>query len=228
MDKIANENLVETIAKLEATLLDERKAKNRLIDDYNMLKEKYISNLQMLVKTQRILLNHKMYVDGVSNRRPIEANGPNPVDQPNSSNEEGVAEDNGRAYDYCQLLLCSKDQINVADHISAANMVKLKSIKSERRQDSTFIKTLMDMLYDDKDVLKFRSVTGKSREKNKHSITPVKMNILKQLFIKRVQIPAADNEEKISRLNEKYTNCLIGNAINNINRKKNIEFFISL
>lgn len=212
------EKLENNIEKLKAMLLDEKKAKETVIEAYNALKTKYVSNLQLLVKTQQVLLGHQAYVNCVSTISQPTTNGAEQVHQANGSSKD-VGEDTGYPGDL-QLMGRSIEQIDVAQHISHNNIVKLNSIHPQNSNDSIFIKTLMDILYENKETLKSRTVSGRSRSQNKQAITPIKINVMKQLFIKRVQCSSAENQEKIIRLNDAYINCLIVNAINNINRQK--------
>lgn len=210
-NEVPNEELLNTIARFESMLSDERKAKEKWIEKHNTLKEKYVSNLQLLVKTQDLLLRHSMFMKSLANTDQIREKELNvPVDIEKSKNVDNTIE----------LLLSADCQEDVACHISDANMVKLNSIKSQKSYDSTFITALLEILYD-RDQLKCRTVSGRSRtEQNKQAMTPNKLNLMKQMFLKRIHSSSATAEEKIKRINDAYINRAISNAINNINKKK--------
>lgn len=207
---VTNEELSKTVAKLEQLLLEERRIKEKWADDYKTLRKKYISTLQMLVKSQELLLKHKMYVNTMSKTEVDETNEQSAADAEKLKSDEI---DTG-------LLVPENDQIDVESHISNADMVKLNSIDSQKDKDSTFLRTLLEILYEDKSQLKCRTTSGRSRNgQQKQAITPTKSNLMKQMFLKRVHGSCAPQEEKIKRMNEAYINRLISNSINNINRK---------
>lgn len=52
-------SLLDYIVKLEFDLDEEKKAKETIASDYRLLKRKYVSNLQALVKAQQMLISHR-------------------------------------------------------------------------------------------------------------------------------------------------------------------------
>lgn len=195
----SNEDLHDTIARLEAQLIDEKKAKQKLIEQYDVLKKKYTSSLQLLVKTQRLLINHSKYVKDVPDRgenNNIDDATINPV-LPQSINPQSVSK-----------------------YVSDAELVMLNSIQSQKNYDSTYINKLVDILYTDKKKLLLRTVSGRSRlGENKQAVSPEKMGFINQMFLNRIKNSNAEKEEQITRINETYIIRLLSNAISNINRK---------
>lgn len=199
------EELNDLVLKLERMLSDEKKAKKKLLEDYKALEQKYVSNLQAMVKTQTLLLKHGTILeskstDAVNDAVSIEDNSNN---QPTSSSEAMMS-----------------SNVEVAADISHRDIVKLNSIQPDKTHDATFITNLVEMLYADKNVLKCRSITGRSRTEGvtKHPITPAKMEIITSLFTKRIKDCSASNEEKVQRLAKSNINRMIAHTISNMTR----------
>lgn len=219
-ESVVTEKLLDTIAKLEAMLLDERKAKEKLIADHNVLKEKYISTLQLMVKTQSLLLKHKRYMESSAAGNEAVSIGPkgDSTSLQKTSDSEEMLSLNVEEY----LQAANEDiQVEVISDISHDNILKLNSIQPDKTHDSTFITNVLEILYVDKQELQCRSITGRSRTEGvkKQPITPEKMEIITSLFTKRIKNCGANNEEKVLRLAKSNINRLIGQSISNVNNK---------
>lgn len=212
------EQLNDLVIKLEAMLNDEKKAKRKLFDDYKRLERKYVSNLQSMVKTQSLLLNHKIYMQ---NMTPAERNEAIELNDDSRNQQELDEVEQVLLVDVEQDFQDGNIQVEVINYISDEDIAKLKLIQPDKTHDSTFIKDLVNMLYVDKEMLKCRTVTGRSRIEGaiKQPITPEKMELITELFMKRIEKCGASNEEKVMRLTRANINRLIGHSIYNLNTK---------
>lgn len=112
-------------------------------------------------------------------------------------------------------------------------MRKLHLIAGDKRNDSTFVKTGIEMLYkNEEEKLLKRSVRGtrSSTRKGKNGpinyvakspLTPEKVVVLKKLYNERIRSHVVDSDEFTKRLSTGYFNTLLSNAIGNISKKKN-------
>lgn len=92
----------------------------------------------------------------------------------------------------------------------------LRSIKSGKFNDSTFIKKCLEVLYkNDFEALKHRSVTGKSKQK----ITPTKEKIIRKLFEERL----CYEKESDKKFNERFIrlNIILSKNITYLSNKVN-------
>lgn len=229
---VSNEELTETIAKLEAMLVDEKKVTAKWIEEYNLLKEKYVSNLQLLVKAQQMLIKYQMHVQNMPNRHQIEKGDQPHIDQEGATSSEpntANVDKSINVHKSIEILALTNDHVNVGSYISDDEMVVINSTNLQKSSDSTFIKALVEILYEDKNLLRYRSVSGRTRnEHDKQPITPYKMSLIKQMFLDRIQRSSAAEDEKISRLDNTYINRLISGAINNFNRKSDKNELVEL
>lgn len=208
VDSSQIKQLQEYIFKLELEIKDEKKSKQKLAVDYQLLKRKYVANLQLLVKTQGLLINHTAYVNKMThpeNKTPeILTDGPIIIEA---------------AADICKLI--SPDQLNLSEYLSDENIKGLNLVKTSKNHDAAFIRTLVDLMYKDKSELFTRSITGRSRtDKINKPMTPEKVNVIRHLFSKRISNSSADAEEKICRLQESSINRLVSNTLGNLRRSK--------
>lgn len=216
------EQLNDLVLKLEAMLSDEKKAKQKLLDDYKVLEQKYISTLQLMVKTQSLLLKHKRYMEGASSAAGNEAV---------SIRQEHDSSNQQKSSDSEEMLFVNVEQhlqgvnenieVEVVSDISHEEIVKLNSIQPDKSHDSTFITNLVEILYVDKKELGCRSITGRSRTEGvkKQPITPEKIKIITSLFTKRIKNCGASNGEKVLRMAKSNINRLIGHSISNVYSK---------
>lgn len=216
------EQLHDLVVKLKAMLNDEKKAKVKLLDDYKLLEQKYVSNLQLMVKTQSLLLKHKTYVKDTTSAQRNETISIEPEND--SSNQQ-------KSDDVEELLVLEagqdfeggvkNSQVKVIANIPHEDMVKLNSIPPAKTHDATFVRSLLDILYVDKNKIQYRTVSGRSRSVGvtKQPVTPEKVNLITELFMKRIKNCGANNEEKILRMNGTNINRLIAYAIDNLKKK---------
>lgn len=99
--------------------------------------------------------------------------------------------------------------------LSSEQLGRLRSIGTMPKDDSTFVFTCVNFLYEDRShELQSKSLTGKG--KNKEKMTPEKVKLLGQLYEERLNNLAID--EIAQRDRQKKLNVLIKNAIRNINK----------
>lgn len=111
--------------------------------------------------------------------------------------------------------------IYITDYLSEENICELNSIEGSKKHDATFIRKLIDFMYENKVVLNYRSVSGRSRNgEMKNPITPEKIRIIHNLFTKRITDTDLNTEEIVSRINENNINRLISVAIGHLKLKK--------
>lgn len=104
------------------------------------------------------------------------------------------------------------------DVFTSAQLSQLRSIPSEKKNDSTFIFEAVKILYQENfNLLSKKSVTG--RGASKEPVSPKKMNILQDLYHERLDRLKLVNLEEQQRL--KKLNLHIKSAINNIPKTDN-------
>lgn len=196
---------------MEWKIRDEKRAKQKISEDYKLLKRKYVANLQLLVKTQSLLIDHKAFVSKMTEpKNQIPQVVQIPTDDP------VIIE---TAAEISKLI--SPDQLDISKYLSYENIKKLNSVATSKSHDAVFIRTLVDLMYSDKNELHTRSVTGRSRtDRSNKPMTPEKVNVIRHLFSKRIRHSTADAEEKVLRLRDSAINRLIANALGNLKRSK--------
>lgn len=104
--------------------------------------------------------------------------------------------------------------------LSDTCLENLKLIGNLQRDDSRFISTALNDLYrENVDVLKKKTLGGRSKDKDKTVLTPEKVNTLEKLFAERmafISTAEVDNSRKNS------VHKLIRNSIDNANRRKKL------
>lgn len=95
---------------------------------------------------------------------------------------------------------------------------ELKCLSNLEAEDSKFIGAALNDLYrENVDVLKKKTLSGRSKDGEKSIISPTKMDILKSLFAERLSfIPS----EEVSDIRRNSLKKLIRNAIDAANKKK--------
>lgn len=94
----------------------------------------------------------------------------------------------------------------------------LKSIGNSHREDTRFISTALNNLYrENVDILKKKSLGGRSKDKEKTAISPEKIKTLEDIFAERISyIPTAEVDD-LRKIN---VHKLIRNALDSASRKK--------
>lgn len=110
--------------------------------------------------------------------------------------------------------------MEVVSEISFEEIRKLNSIQPDKSHDSTFITNLLKIPYVNPEELQCRTITGRSRTKGvkKQPMTPQKLNIIIDLFTKRINGCGASNEEKVQRLAKSNINRIISHSITNVSK----------
>lgn len=98
---------------------------------------------------------------------------------------------------------------DISDILSSGCVSKLKQIGNSKREDSTFVRYIINDLYD-QESLKKKTVSGRSKGSEKTPISPQNKKVLKDLFEKRLQ--SVDEEEE-REMRKSCLNKLIRNAI---------------
>lgn len=100
-------------------------------------------------------------------------------------------------------------------HFEEPQLADLRLIGITNREDSTFVFVAVRNLYHDRlEVLKKRSLTGRSENGDKQSLTPENVKVIKQLFKERMcQVEA---NERATR--ERNVNKLIKDSLENITK----------
>lgn len=117
-------------------------------------------------------------------------------------------------------------------YYSSADWKRLRSISNIKSKDSTFVRTVLNILYrQDPTVILYRSLNGcrpgtiqmadgsLHYRAQKYPLTPQKRHIIRQTFQDRIkQIHDISEVEKCSRMSERHINETIALAINTIQR----------
>lgn len=109
--------------------------------------------------------------------------------------------------------------IAFAKEFSTEELSFLRSFRTTKSDDSTFVATTMKYLYKQNlSVLKEKSVTGRSTKagEKKEPITPEKYDVISNIFTERINLIMKDAIERNNRI--KSINKLIKDAIHNINK----------
>lgn len=114
------------------------------------------------------------------------------------------------------------------DRISGKQWAELNSIGLLKHNDQTFMRKVIEMLYDGTEAkLQTKSVSGRKHSNQLSTITPEKKKLLQSIFQKRItKIEEMDPSEKYARLRAAYINQLISNSIQSIKKKKQDEFHL--
>lgn len=187
-------SMLEYIVKLESMVDDEKKAKEKILSDYRMLKKKYVSNLQALVNAQKMLIN----------RTP-----------------QSLADQKVVAEAIEDSMLMNEDMnIDVNKYMNDENRKELDLIDENKRRDAEFIRKLISMMYQKENLIS-KTVSGRlSRKNQNNALTPEKLKFIHHIFAQRVDKCSSDVEEKVARTTEAHINKLVANAISNIKRSK--------
>lgn len=115
---------------------------------------------------------------------------------------------------------------------SASELKSLSALSGVKKNDSTFLRKCVEMLYkDDLSVLKMKSVKGvECKQENtaqirKFPISPEKMNAINEKFKQRITRSgdAIGIDEFSNRLSPANINQLLARAIYNINKKMSVK-----
>lgn len=182
------------IAKLEAKLNDETQAKQLVIANYKLLYQKYIKALVTVARLSKGLC----------------------VKQQNVTENRDIPEQHQNVNVTTAMLpnLILGENINPKDFLPEDAISEIEYISKKKEHDSTFVREILSRLYQDKGVL---------RNKSKKRMTPEKLNVIYQLFKKRIDLSDASIDEKLQRMNQTNINKLINWAKHNIVRKNKEE-----
>lgn len=87
-----------------------------------------------------------------------------------------------------------------ADHFDERKLENFRKIAYSKREDPSFVLAAVQSLYaDNLAVLKFKSVSGKSKNDSKTAVTPLKRKILTELFEKRMELVSAKEAINVQR-----------------------------
>lgn len=110
----------------------------------------------------------------------------------------------------------NKRYSNFEEHLSTESMDTLRSYDITKKNDSKFVLAAVRGLYANRlEVLKNKTVSGRSKSQPKEKITPTKMTILRELFKTRI----GDDMESSGR--EKSLSKMVKSAIEQINKTQN-------
>lgn len=112
------------------------------------------------------------------------------------------------------------------DVFSKEQLKKLRSISSGKKKDSTFVLACMRYLYPDTNILKDRSVTGRSfKKEKKREMTPTKVKIIRRILNERLNSEKdLDESESFQRLDR--AKKLMKDAIMKLKKSKPVPFGI--
>lgn len=138
------DHIKQYIAKIEAKLKDEEQAKSEIIKRYQSLHQKYVRTLATLVR-----------VYGLLNERKTK-----------KESERDVAKVHVDAVVDVEQIVGQVDEVNSEKFLSTENIDQLESLNKAQKYDSTFVRDLLSMLYHEREDLRVRSISGRSKSKS--------------------------------------------------------------